>query len=80
MAPPPPSATPESNFFQDFVQAIADRHGEMDIRLEHVSLRIPLLRESIEVNGTISVSMHVRDLTEKEKQARVAKELRVLSR
>jgi|HubBroStandDraft_1064217.scaffolds.fasta_scaffold06356_4 hypothetical protein len=77
--PPPPSSTPESNLFQDFVQAIADRHGEMDIRLDHLQLRLPLLRESVELNGTISVSVHVRQLTDKEKQARVAREVRVLS-
>jgi hypothetical protein len=79
MAPPPPPSTPDSNFFQDFVQAIADRHGEVDIRLDHIQLRLPLVRESIELNGTISVSVHVRQLTDKEKQARVARELRVLS-
>jgi hypothetical protein len=75
-----PGASPDSNLFQDFVQAIADRHGEMDIRLEHLSLRLPLLKESIELNGTISVSVHMRDLTDKEKQARVAKELRHLAK
>jgi len=77
--PPPPSSTPDSNLFQDFVQAIADRHGEVDIRLEHLQLRLPLLRESVELNGTITVSVHMRQLTEKEKQARVAREIRVLS-
>lgn len=77
---PPPGVSPDSNLFEDFVQAIVDRHGEMDIRLEHLSLRLPLLKESIELNGTISVSVHMRALTDKEKQARVAKELRVLSR
>jgi hypothetical protein len=80
MVPPPPAAPSESNLFQDFVQAIADRHGQMDIRLEHLSLRIPLLKESVELNGTISVSVHMRDLTDKEKNARVAKELRTLAR
>jgi hypothetical protein len=73
------SAAPDSNLFQDFVQAIADRHGELDIRLDHVQLRLPLLRESFEVNGTISVSVHMRELTDKEKQARVAREVRLLS-
>jgi hypothetical protein len=80
MVPPPPPPSPETNLFQDFVQAIADRHGQMDIRLEHLSLRLPLLKDSLELNGTISVSVHMRDLTDKEKQARVAKELRTLAR
>jgi len=80
MAPAHPTLSGDSNLFQDFVQAIADHHGELDIRLEHLELKLPLVRESFEVNGTISVSLHMRELTEKEKQARVAKEIRVLAR
>ena len=80
MAPEASSAAPESNRFQDFVQAIADRRGELDIRLEHLTLRLPIIRDNIELNGMISVSVHLRDLSEKEKAARVAKELRVLAR
>jgi hypothetical protein len=79
MAPSSTKGASPSNLFQDFVQAIADRHGEVDIRLEHLSLRLPLIKESVELNGTISVSVHMRDLTDKEKNARVAKELRVLA-
>lgn len=70
----------DSNIFQDLVQAIADRHGQMDIRLDHLELRLPVLRESVELNGTISVSVHMRELTDREKQARVSKELRHLSK
>lgn len=70
----------DSNLFQDLVQAIADRHGQMDIRLDHLELRLPLIHESVELNGTISVSVHMRELTDREKQARVAKELRHLAK
>jgi len=79
MVPPPPRAAPGSNLFEDFVAAVADRQGQLDIRLENLSVRLPLLRESLELNGTISVSVHMRDLTDKEKQARVSKEIRILS-
>jgi hypothetical protein len=77
---PPPRSESEPNLFQDFVEAFSQRHGQVDIRLDHVSLRLPLLRENVELNGTISVSVHMRELTEKEKQARIAKEVRALSR
>jgi hypothetical protein len=79
MVPPPSAAAPDSNLFQDFVQAIADRHGELDIRLEHLSLRLPMIRESLELNGTITVSVHMRELSDKEKQAHIAREIRHLS-
>jgi hypothetical protein len=80
MAPASPALAPETNVFQDFVQAIADRHGQLDIHLEHVSLRLPMLKDSLELNGTISVSVHMRELTDQEKRARVAKELRHLGK
>lgn len=79
MASPPRSAG-DSNLFQDFVQAMADRHGEVDIRLENVSVRLPLLREKVELNGTISLSVHMREMTDREKQAHAAKEIRSLGR
>jgi len=36
--------------------------------------------QAIEVNGAVSVSVHLRALTEKEKAARVAKEVRLLQK
>lgn len=68
----------ESNIFHDMVEALAGRHGELDIRLEHLNLRLPLMNDSLELNGGITLSVHLRDLSEKEKAARVAKEVRAL--
>ena len=48
------------------MEALSNRHGQMDIHLDHVSLRLPLSQRTIEVNGTVSVSIHLRDLSEKE--------------
>jgi hypothetical protein len=68
------------NPFLDMIEALADRHGEVDFRLEHLTLRLPLMPEPIEVNGAISVSVHLRALTDKEKVARAAKEIRILQK
>lgn len=67
-----------SNLFHDMVEALSDRHGELDIRLEHLNLRLPLMSDTLELNGAISLSVHLRDLTEKEKAARVAREVKAL--
>jgi hypothetical protein len=69
----------DANPFLDLVEAISDRHGQMDIRLDHLSMRLPVIRDSIELNGTISVMVHMRELSDEEKQARVSKELRHLA-
>lgn len=66
------------SFMLDLVEALADRQGEVDVRLEHLSLRLPMIRETIELNGQVSISVHLRDLSPKEKSARVAKEIRLL--
>ena len=67
-----------SNFLLDMVEALSDRQGELDIRLEHLALRLPMMPESLELNGQITVSLHLRDLSDKEKAARAAKEIRLL--
>jgi hypothetical protein len=69
----------EPNLFLNIVEALSDRHGQVDIRLDHVALHLPVIRESVELNGTISVSVHLRELTDQEKSARASKEIRALS-
>ncbi|MCI4373555.1 MAG: hypothetical protein L3K02_07945, partial [Thermoplasmata archaeon] len=64
--------------FQDWMSAMVNQRGELDLRLEGVSLKLPFLAEPVELNGTVTVSFHVRELTEKEREARVAKEVRML--
>jgi hypothetical protein len=78
MAPPTVRAG-DSNPFLDLIEAISDRQGEMDIRLEHVTLKLPLVPESIELNGTVTLTVHMRDLTDKEKAAHASKEIRALT-
>ncbi len=77
MAPSPGAEPHPSNPFLDLVEAIANRQGEVDLRLDHLTLRLPMLKEAIEVNGALSISMHLRELTEKERSARAAKEVRL---
>jgi len=67
-----------SNLLVDMVEALSDRHGELDIRLEHLALRMPMIPDVIELNGQITVSLHLRELSDKEKSARAAKEIRLL--
>ncbi len=78
MAPVAPAALTGSNPFLGLMEALADRHGELTVRLDRVSLRLPLVPEPLELNGTVTVSMHLRGLSEKEKAAHVAKEVRIL--
>jgi hypothetical protein len=78
MVSSPSAGRNDPNPFLDIVEALANRHGEVDIRLEHLNLRLPMMHDSLELNGAITVSVHLRELTEKEKAARAAKEVRSL--
>jgi len=65
--------------FLEAMEALANHHGQVDIRLDRLSLRLPFSGRSLELNGTVSVSVHLRELTEKERAAHVAKQIRSLT-
>ncbi len=60
------------------MNAMANQRGELDLRLEGVTLRLPFVPQPVELNGTVTVSFHIRELTDKERDARVAREVRML--
>ena len=78
MSPVPRVETPTPNFLVELVEALSDRQGQIELRLDHLALRLPMIREPIEMNGQVSVSLHLRDLSDKEKSARAAREIRLL--
>lgn len=51
------------------LRAMTDKHGQVDVRLKGISLTWKGTPLSLELNGTISVTAHLRDLSDKEKQA-----------
>lgn len=57
------------------VKALSDRHGQMDIQLRHVALSIPGSPLTVELNGAVSVAVHLRDLTDGERRAHVSRNL-----
>lgn len=78
----PPTATvrPEPNPFQDLVDALANRHGEVDLRLDRLTVKLPMLRDPVEVSGSLTISVHLRELSDKERAANIAREVRAFER
>lgn len=62
----------------EMVEALSNRQGELDIRLDRLSLRFPFGGE-VELSGAVSVSLHLRELTDRERKARETRQLRALS-
>ncbi len=77
MAPSTPSGG--SNPFLDVMDALSNHHGQVDIRLDRMRVKLPFVRETLEVTGTLSISVHLRELSEKERSAHVNRQLRALS-
>lgn len=51
------------------IEALANKHSELDLSFEHTSVGIPSLHTLIELNGAVRISIHMRELTENERQA-----------
>ncbi len=79
MVPPSSSSGASGNPFVDVMEALSNHHGQVDIRLERMTLKLPFVRESVEVSGTVTISVHLRELSEKERSAHVSREVRALS-
>lgn len=69
-----------ANPFHDLVAALEDRRGDIDIRLDHVTLHLPMIPQALELNGEVSMSIHFRSLSDKEKNALSSKEVRRLQK
>ncbi|MGA8664808.1 MAG: hypothetical protein WB809_07075 [Thermoplasmata archaeon] len=78
MVAPKVETRDSANPLQEWMDALENRHGQVDLHLEHVALKLPWINEPVELNGTVSVTFHMRELTLKEREARAAKELRAL--
>jgi hypothetical protein len=74
----PPGGAASANPFLDVVEALSNRQGQVDIRLDRFSLKLPFAGE-IELSGTMTVSVHLRELSERERKAHEGRQLRALS-
>lgn len=59
----------ERGFLEGVFEALANKHSQLDINFQRTTLRVPGIQASVELNGTVSMTVHMRDLTEDEKKA-----------
>ena len=69
----------EKGIIEDLITALANKHSQVDLNFQKTSVRFPGTPVSVEVNGTITLSVHMRDLTDEEKQAYVSKNVATLT-
>jgi hypothetical protein len=51
------------------IDALLDRQSQLDVHLQDLTLSLPGTRMSLQLSGTVTVSVHLRELTDEEKQA-----------
>jgi hypothetical protein len=65
--------TPKSGervrLIEGLIEALQNKQSEIALNFHKTSIGIPRLRTTMELNGSISVTVHMRDLTDNEKQA-----------
>lgn len=54
------------------IDALLDRQSQLDVRLQELTVSLPGTRLALQLTGTLTVSVHMRELTEEEKHAHAA--------
>ena len=57
---------------EGIIDALADKHSQLDLRLEGLTLSLGDSRLALRMSGNVSVAVHLRELTEAEKDAHVS--------
>ena len=69
----------ERGFFDGLVEALANKQSEVDLNFQRTTVRFPGMPVGVEINGTITLSVHMRDLTSEEKDALASRNMAALS-
>jgi hypothetical protein len=67
-------------FFEGLFEALADKHSQLDINLQGMTVGLPNSGLSLRADGLITLTVHVRELTEEEKRASAEKNVVVMSK
>ncbi len=54
---------------EGFIDSLNDKHSQLDVRLDRLRLSLAGSPFEVELNGLVTVSIHLRELTAQEKEA-----------
>ncbi|MDG6941378.1 MAG: hypothetical protein JRN34_00420 [Nitrososphaerota archaeon] len=66
--------------FEGILGALSDKHSQLDINLQGMSIRLPSIGMSLECTGLVTLTAHIRDITEDEKKASASKNVALMSK
>lgn len=67
------------NLLEGLIEALANKQSQVDLTFNRTSLRFPGTAVGMEINGAISLVVHMRELTDEEKQILASKNVATLS-
>ena len=66
-------------WLEGFVEALADRHSQFDINFNGVTVKLPNSPVGVELNGILTLTVHMRDLTADEARASAARNVATMA-
>jgi len=69
----------EKNLFEGLITALANKQSQVDLTFVRTNVRFPGTSVGMEITGTISLVVHMRDLTDEEKQILASKNVASMS-
>ena len=75
-----PSETEEMGrgVVEGIIDALSDKHSQLDLRLQDLTLALGDSRLSLKLSGIVTVTIHMRDLTDAEKDAHVQANIKAI--
>lgn len=70
----------ESGLFAGLFETLADKHSQLDMNFQQVNVRFPNTGMTVELNGLVTLTVHMRELTADEKKASAARNVAVMSK
>ena len=63
------SGTISKGLVEGLITALSDKHSQLDIRLQGLTVSVGDSRLAVRLSGNVSIAIHLRDLTDAEKDA-----------
>lgn len=70
----------EKSLIENVLETLSDKHSQFDINLQGMSVRLPNFGMTVDLNGLVTVTCHIRDMTEDEKKASAARNIALMSK
>lgn len=59
----------DKSFFEGLIESLGDKHSQLDINFQKTNIKLPGIEKAVEIDGLVTLTVHVRELTEEEKKA-----------